>query len=83
MRSVQPQCGHTAPFGHPNALAHRAPIVAKGELGKVTVEVLGADEVVDAEHLPVEQAPSNVAAVCADKVVLHVLADEVVDRIVS
>lgn len=41
--------------------------------------MLGAYEVVDTEYLPLEQAPGALQAVRVDEIVLHVLADGVVD----
>ena len=54
--------------------------MAEGELGKIAVKVLAAYEVMDAINLALEQAPGVLQPVCVNEVVLHILADGVVDR---
>ena len=55
--------------------------MSKGELSKVTVKMLPADQVVDAADLPLEQAPSVLHAVGVDELVPHILADAVIDGV--
>ena len=66
----------------PIALAGLAAIVAPRELVEIAVNVLGADPVVNAEHLPLEVRPCAFQTVDVAEVVADVFADPMVDRVV-
>jgi hypothetical protein len=59
-----------------------APIVAPRELVQVTVEMFGADKVVDTEHLPLEVRPRAFQPVDVAEVVADILAKAVIDGVV-
>ena len=66
----------------PIALAGLAAIVAPRELVEIAVNVLGADPVVNAEHLPLEVRPCAFQAVDMAEIVTDVFADPMVDGVV-
>jgi hypothetical protein len=64
------------------AFFEHAPIVAPRKLVKVAVEMFGANEVVDAEHLPFEVRPRAFQPVDVAEVVADILAETVIDGVV-
>ncbi len=65
----------------PRAFAHRAAIVTEGELGEVAIKMLAAYPMMDAVDLALEQTPGILQAIRVDEVVLHILADRMVDSV--